>query len=88
MRVIKLGLATLAMAIAMLVSGNDTRASDGPLLAALDRLKCVPVRISQLDSRREVTVYEVTCKRSEHKLYLGCTSAGCDELSGRTNDEK
>ncbi len=88
MRVVGSGLAALVIVVATLTYGAKANASDGPLLATLDRLKCVPARISQLDGRPEVTLYEVSCKRSERVIYIACTSAGCMALSGRAPDDE
>ncbi len=66
-----------------------SHASDGELLAVLDRLACTPGRIVTNTLSPTVVVYEVTCKRSGRMLQVICLESECRlQTPYREEDER
>lgn len=76
------------MLVVAMISPLPVKADDQPLQAILQRLQCVPSKISPTELAPGIVLYEVTCRRQTDVLRILCQGTDCREQLGTRNDEE
>lgn len=71
-----------------LLASSPTLASDRELRVVLDQFGCIPERVDADRSSPAVTIFEVSCRRTDRVLKIACMEAKCWLLTPRNKDEE
>lgn len=80
-------IAKYAVICLSMAGASVAHASDRELRAVLDRLACVPERITSATTSTNLVIHEVLCKRTNRILQIACLQAECWLLTPRRQDD-